>query len=233
MQIDEFAITKLTNIAFRGFFTRVIDVLSAEKVELEGTRATAFLEAQQAYDSAIELISAPKQSLKAFDSDCDFTWNYLDRQAKLSDDHYEEARRIAAAQVNEAMVGPNPTKLTYTKEYPTISAALERLEALPRETLVLAKVDEIVDHLRKTYDAFMKAQSDETARRAARENGLAAKCRAALNAAWDAYKPVLEISADTNEKAKKAISLINEIVEEYRQVIARKTATIAPKKPEE
>lgn len=232
MQFDDLAITKLTNIALRGFFTRVVDVVVTEMGDFEGTRGATFASAQKAYDDAIELISSPKQSLKLFDTECDRTWNYLDRQAKLSDDHYEEARRTAAAAVTEAMVGENPTKRAYGVEYPAISAALARLEALPRETLVLAKVDEVVEHLRESYDAFMQAQADENARRAARENGLAAKCRTALCDAWNAYKPVLEIAADDHENAQKAIMRINEVIAEYRQIIIRKTSKAEPVSPE-
>ena len=202
--------SRLSHCEFRSLYVRIHKVL--EKQSLSGTRADAFFEAFEAFSQAVDESMRCRRSIKAYDLDADRAWIYLMAQARTTKLHYEAVHREAGEKVYKIISSfGNITRHPYNVEYAEMLQALNQLEALDPVILKNAFVDDIVTHLHDCYDAFIQAQSDETAHQASFQYGIVKSTREALVAAWGKLAAWLDVRAEDDPGINQAIIEINNI----------------------
>ncbi len=214
----------LRNDELRGYFNRLMAILIAFNA-LRGSRGQKLKAAHEAYVQALDGSSASKLSIREFDSPCDLAWRSLKAQVRADLLHHSETRRRAGEQI-DGLLSPlgNPTNLNYDQAYGLIQRAISTLDGLDPQILVDAHIDDIFAHLHACYDKFVAAQASEMARRANRPKGAVREARLALLKAWSGYVPALEMIAEDEPEAQKAIDQINALVAESNAKIAQRKA---------
>jgi len=205
-------LSNLTNDSFRTLYVRIhLEIAHLPDCKRKAAFEQAWADFEKAMDDSTKL----RRSLKDYDADCDKAWLMLMAQLRASSIHFDSARANAAIIIN-GIIEPigNLTDLPYEIEYALIRKALNQIAEIDPAILQAALVDDIVAHLRKTYETFLSAQLDENIVRSNYQTGAVRTARLALIEAWRKYAPVVEILSDDDEVASNAIERINQCIED-------------------
>lgn len=219
MKIGRINVFRMNNADYCAFMTRVKNlVVQNENLKAEN-RCLLFCSAVDSLIAALDVHSDVRPSLANVDLRCDRAWMALSLQCEAMTYHHDDARVAAALSISEILEPfGNPTSKPYAEEYAAIDKALSLLEKVPLETQVLARVDELIPVLRRTYDAFRDAQANEAQCQLMSENALVRDARTGLQEYWSNFVSWLNVIALDDDSYDTVISELNILISEANAI---------------
>ena len=164
---DLVAIKNMRNAVLDSYVHKIEDMVKAALPENEQHVLAHFSQAIVDFNEALGQIGNFRlEELQRADEATDKAWIALNKQLEVNCEHYEPSVREAALEVSKVFNEiPDPTRMSYQEEYAQLEHLLERLSAIPVETLKLAMVDGWKSELRRRYTAFIELEEEISERK--------------------------------------------------------------------
>lgn len=164
---DILTIRNMRNALLDSYVHKIEELVQATLPESELKILHPFTQAIADFNEALGQIGNFRvEELQKADVATDKAWIAIKKQLEINCEHYEPAIRQAALDVHKVFNEiPDPTQLPYQEEYAQLEILLEKLSAIPAETLKLAMVDGWKSELRRRYTAFLELEEEISERK--------------------------------------------------------------------
>ncbi len=219
MRLGRVNVFRMNNADYCSFMTNVKNlVVQCDWLKNE-ERCLLFCNAVDSLISALDSHSDIRLSLANVDLRCDRAWMALCLQCEAMTYHHDDARVAAALSIFEILEPfGNPTAKPYSDEYDAIDKALSLLENVPIETQILARVDDLIPELRRTYNAFRDAEANDSQRIVMRDNAVVRDARTGLQEYWSNFVSWLNVVATDDPSYDDFIAKLNVLIDEANTV---------------
>ncbi len=226
LKIDKLDISRMHREELRYFNEHMSDIVTPI-CDPECIPFKQYMQAASEYDSTLAAKGVRESiSLTGCDKAVGDSWSGMNYQIKASLLHPDPQIREAAQTVFEVFrKTKNPLKMKYAKSYGALLTLISQLESLPRETLVICRVNDFFEALDRNVQAFLAAEHTANATRSTLKTGIVQENADACRKAWSNFASYLESMALAEQLpgVEDAIHQINIVIAQIKSDIeARK-----------